>query len=106
MKNGLFNGISNAEYHGGAGISKSGLDLVAQSPLHYWSAYLDPNRQAREETPAMAIGTGMIVGSAWTLCMTDVGHGAKALALAAGATGLATNAQGAMNAIGIVGALN
>jgi len=59
MKNGLFDGISNAEYHGGAGISKSGLDLIAQSPLHYWAAYLDPKRQPREETAAMAIGTAI-----------------------------------------------
>lgn len=59
MKSGLFNGISNAEYHGGQGISKSGLDLISQSPLHYWSAYLDPNRKPREETPAMAIGTAI-----------------------------------------------
>jgi len=59
MKQGLFDGISNAEYHGGAGISKSGLDLIAQSPLHYYAAYLDPKRQPREETAAMAIGTAI-----------------------------------------------
>lgn len=59
MKQGLFDGISNAEYHGGQGISKSGLDLIAQSPLHYYAAYLDPKRQPREETPAMAIGTAI-----------------------------------------------
>lgn len=59
MKTGLFDGISNAEYHGGPGISKSGLDRIAQSPLHYWSDYLDPNRKPREETPAMAIGTAI-----------------------------------------------
>lgn len=59
MKTGIFDGISNAEYHGGPGISKSGLDLIARSPLHYWSAYLDPNRQPREETDAMKVGTAI-----------------------------------------------
>ena len=59
MKTGLFDGISNAEYHSGTGISKSGLDRISQSPLHYWSEYLDPNRAPREETPAMKIGTAI-----------------------------------------------
>lgn len=59
MKTGLHDGVSNAEYHGGAGISKSGLDRIAQSPLHYWSEYLDPNRAPRVETPAMKLGTAI-----------------------------------------------
>lgn len=59
METGLFYGISNADYHAGPGISKSGLDLIAKSPLHYWSAYLDPDRKPREETPAMRLGTAI-----------------------------------------------
>jgi hypothetical protein len=59
MKTGLYSDIPNADYHGGAGISKSGLDLVARSPLHYWSAYLDPDRIPREESPAMFVGTAI-----------------------------------------------
>lgn len=59
MKPGIYAGISNADYHGGAGISKSGLDLVARSPLHYWQAYLNPDREPREETPAMRLGTAI-----------------------------------------------
>ena len=59
MKTGIHDGISNADYHGGPGISKSGLDLIARSPLHYWSAYLDPNRVPREETDAMRLGTAI-----------------------------------------------
>lgn len=49
--------ISNDEYHSGPGISKSGLDLVAKSPLHYWAKYLDPEREKREPTQAMIIGS-------------------------------------------------
>lgn len=59
METGLYDGISNADYHGGPGVSKSGLDLVTRSPLHYYSAYLDPNRELRDETPAMRIGTAI-----------------------------------------------
>jgi hypothetical protein len=40
-------------------VSKSHLDQIARSPLHYWAAYLDPNRQPREATPAMAIGSAV-----------------------------------------------
>ena len=40
-------------------VSKSHLDQIARSPLHLWSAYLDPNRQPREATPAMAIGSAV-----------------------------------------------
>lgn len=59
MKTGIYEGISNDAYHGGAGISKSGLDVLARSPLHYWSKYLDPKRERREPTPAMVLGTAI-----------------------------------------------
>ena len=59
MKTGIYPDIDNAAYHGGKGISKSGLDLIARSPLHYWAAYHDPLRKPREETPAMRIGTAI-----------------------------------------------
>lgn len=59
MTNGILDGVSNTAYHSGHGISKSGLDLIAKSPLHYWAAYLDPNREPRTETPAMKLGTAI-----------------------------------------------
>lgn len=52
-------GMSNGDYHSADGISKSGLDLIAKSPLHYWAAYLDPKREPRVETPAMITGTAI-----------------------------------------------
>ena len=52
-------GLENAEYHRHSAVSKSHLDLVARSPLHYWARYLDPNRVEPEPTPAMLIGTAL-----------------------------------------------
>lgn len=55
----IIDGMSNAEYHADPAISKSGLDEVNRSPLHYWTRYLDPNREPRKETPALAFGTAV-----------------------------------------------
>ena len=51
--------LENADYHRHAAVSKSHLDLVARSPLHYWARYLDPNRVEPEPTPAMLMGTAL-----------------------------------------------
>jgi exodeoxyribonuclease VIII len=51
--------MDNATYHSHSAVSKSHLDLVAKSPLHYWSRYLDPNRVPQEPTAAMAIGSAV-----------------------------------------------
>ena len=59
MKPGIYAGITNADYHGGPGVSKSGLDLIARSPLHYWARYLDPQRTPTEPTPSMRLGTAI-----------------------------------------------
>ena len=59
MELGVYKGISNEAYHSGPGVSKSGLDLIAKSPLHYWSKYLDPFRIAEEPTDAMKLGTAI-----------------------------------------------
>ena len=50
---GVFNDLTNEEYHRGGGISKSGLDDIAQSPLHY----ITKRRHPRPSTPAMVIGS-------------------------------------------------
>lgn len=47
------------EYHQHPAVSKSHLDMVAKSPLHYWARYLDPNRVIPEPTPAMVLGTAV-----------------------------------------------
>lgn len=46
-------GMPNDAYHAYAGISKSGLDLVARSPAHYFYA------EAREQTRPMVIGSAI-----------------------------------------------
>ena len=51
--------MDNADYHRHAAVSKSHLDQVARSPLHYWARYLDPNRIEPEPTPAMQVGTAV-----------------------------------------------
>jgi len=51
--------MDNQQYHAHDGISKSKLDAIAQSPLHYWSRWLDPNRVPTQPTPAMEFGTAV-----------------------------------------------
>lgn len=55
MKPGVYEGIPNADYHGGPGISKSGLDLIHRSPMHY-KAVID-SANDNQPTAAQAIGT-------------------------------------------------
>jgi hypothetical protein len=54
---GTFSDMPNREYHDTPAVSSTGLKLIAQSPLHYWAKYLDPNREPQESTPAQLIGT-------------------------------------------------
>jgi len=51
--------MENADYHAHPAVSKSGLDLIARSPLHYWARYIDPNRVPTEPTAAMRLGTAV-----------------------------------------------
>lgn len=55
IKPGIYAGISNHDYHTGPGISKSGLDLVHQSPAHLAEAR--SNTEPKEATRAQMIGT-------------------------------------------------
>lgn len=55
MKPGIYSEIPNHEYHGGPGISKSGLDLVHRSPMHFKAVRDAANDNV--PTPAQAIGT-------------------------------------------------
>lgn len=53
IKPGVYAGIPNADYHSGPGISKSGLDIVRRSPLHYQHSLT----ARRDPTPDQRIGT-------------------------------------------------
>ena len=49
--------MTNDEYHGAPGVSKTHLDCIAtQSELHYWAKYLDPDRDIKPSTPAQLFG--------------------------------------------------
>lgn len=45
--------MSNADYHAAPAVSKSDLDLIAKSPLHYIASKKTP----REQTPSMLLGS-------------------------------------------------
>lgn len=55
MEPGIYDNITNHDYHSGPGISKSGLDLIAKSPAHYHYAVTAANDN--EPTAAQALGT-------------------------------------------------
>lgn len=54
----LIQGMPIEKYHGGEGISKSGLDEIALSPRRWWGSHRDPKRpkEERKETAAQLIG--------------------------------------------------
>lgn len=55
MEPGVYAGIPNVEYHSGPGISKSGLDLIHRSPLHYHAIVSEPDHAV--PTPDQQFGT-------------------------------------------------
>ncbi len=49
--------LTNDQYHGAPGISKSHLDTIAQkSPRHYWYKYLNPNREPEPKSRPFLFG--------------------------------------------------
>lgn len=56
MEPGIYDDLPAAAYHSGAGISKSGLDLIHRSPLHYACATAAANDNP---TPSQALGTAL-----------------------------------------------
>jgi exodeoxyribonuclease VIII len=60
VKPGIYYNIPIDQYHADPGtVSKSGLDLIARTPLHYWAAHLDPDRPEREDSPAFIEGSAL-----------------------------------------------
>lgn len=59
MDAGVYRGIENRDYHGGPGVSKSGLDLVRKSPAHYRAVVTAANDNERSPTAAQALGTAL-----------------------------------------------
>ena len=55
--NGLYEGMSNEEYHAAPGLSNTGLTELARSPWHYYSRFLDPSRPERERKAGQFEGT-------------------------------------------------
>lgn len=50
--------MTNEEYHADrTAVSKSGLDWIDKSPLHYWENYLNPNRRPRKKSKDLIIGS-------------------------------------------------
>ena len=49
--------ITNEQYHADPAVSASHLKAVMQSPYHYWSRYINPDRKQVEPTAAMKLGS-------------------------------------------------
>ena len=54
---GLYFDIDIDAYHGGAGISKSGLDSIDANPAIYYGRHLDPNRPAPKDKAGQLEGS-------------------------------------------------
>ncbi len=55
-KDGVYD-ISNEQYHGSEGISRSKLMLLDKSPYHFWYETMSGLAEKQEATPAMNIGS-------------------------------------------------
>jgi PDDEXK-like domain of unknown function (DUF3799) len=50
--------MTNAEYHAAPGISSTQLKTIGTSPLAYWDAHVNPDREPRDEKHCFAVGDG------------------------------------------------
>lgn len=51
--------MPDADYRRIKAVNYSGLKLFANSPLHYWDRYLNPDREPEKPTSALAIGNAV-----------------------------------------------
>ena len=54
-KDGVY-ALSNDEYHGSSGLSRSALMTLTKTPYHFYKKYLAVEREEVEPTPAMVLG--------------------------------------------------
>lgn len=59
MEPGIYYELTFDDYKKIPAINKSGLDLIAVSPLHYYDAHLAPDREPREPTDDMKLGSAI-----------------------------------------------
>lgn len=62
MKPGVYDNISNDDYHGGPGTSKSGLDIIHRSPMHFKAAR---DARAANDNEPQAPTIAQSIGSAF-----------------------------------------
>ena len=52
-------GLSNDDYHALKAVSPSQIKVLGRSPLHYFDQFLAPDREKKEATAAMELGTAL-----------------------------------------------
>ena len=52
-------GLTNEDYHRLKAVSPSQIKVLGRSPLHYFDQFLAEDREKREPTPAMLMGTAL-----------------------------------------------
>lgn len=52
-------GLTNEDYHRLKAVSPSQIKVLGRSPLHYFDQFLAKDREKREPTPAMLMGTAL-----------------------------------------------
>lgn len=51
--------MTNDEYHGSKGYSKSHLDVINKGDRHYWHRYLNPDREPEAPSAALIMGSAI-----------------------------------------------